>query len=597
MDATGRARALILLTTILVVSSGENETSSRGARTEQSQITSSDSHGIEGLIAFSRAGAHGGIYTMASDGSGSERLTIDPGDSQPAWSPDASRIAFVRYDEGSQNIYVMNADGTRIRRLTSDGASGNPTWSPDGTRIAFQREADGNADIYVMNADGSNVDRLTGDPLLEYTPAWSPDGTAIAFVGFEYTGAGPSPVRLSVMNLDGSQSRQIGPSDVAQPNWSHDGRSIAFVEAETGSISVINRDGSGLRRLVDLEELTHTRGNLTMSPAWSPDDSHIAFASGSHASSTHIYVVREDGSDLRQLTDDPVSDASPDWSLVPTADCGKTNIATDAYGTEIHPTSGPPGTEITFSGTTVRGEDWRWAPSDRLEAWWNTDAPASEVPGGTPVKDGPVMMLARIDDMERCRFETTFAIPDVEPGRYKISVFAWDANSDAGYGLFLPHHFVVTDPETPACDGAESYGQTIPGRWLEDLLVDIGAPGNHAVTHDQVGDTGTTLSIDIPAYEHGPTLYATMLAKPFPVNEDWEAPEKEIDRHGEFRILLTRGDFAWESYRARSDDWQLALIAYPGAENNEVTWPEGTLDWLARAVDLTQESPPECSGR
>jgi hypothetical protein len=47
--------------------------------------------------------------------------------------------------------------------------------------------------------------------------------------------------------------------------------------------------------------------------------------------------------------------------------------------------------------------------------------------------------------MERCRFQTTFTIPDAEPGRYKISVFAWDANPKDGYGLFLPRHFTVTE--------------------------------------------------------------------------------------------------------------------------------------------------------
>lgn len=127
----------------------------------------------------------------------------------------------------------------------------------------------------------------------------------------------------------------------------------------------------------------------------------------------------------------PYDDAT--LEIVRSPNCGRTNIASDEYGTEIHPTSGPPGTEVILSGTTVRGEDWKWAPSDRLEAWWDTEVPA----GG--------IRLARIDDMERCRFETTLSVPNVEPGRYKISVFAWDADPSEGYGLFLPHHFTVTD--------------------------------------------------------------------------------------------------------------------------------------------------------
>ena len=132
--------------------------------------------------------------------------------------------------------------------------------------------------------------------------------------------------------------------------------------------------------------------------------------------------------------------ANPADAQAATPRCGRTNIAGDEYGTEIHPVSGPPGTQVAFSGTTLRGEDWRWAPSDRMEAWWNT-----ETPGGPSLEEGPVMLLARIDDMERCRFETTFEVPDVEPGRYTISVFAWEEDPSDGYGFFLPHRFTVTD--------------------------------------------------------------------------------------------------------------------------------------------------------
>ena len=127
----------------------------------------------------------------------------------------------------------------------------------------------------------------------------------------------------------------------------------------------------------------------------------------------------------------PYDDAT--LEIVRRPDCGRTNIASDAYGTEIHPTSGPPGTEVTFSGTTLRGEDGKWAPSDRLEAWWDTNVPH----GG--------IKLVEVHDMERCRFETKFTVPDVEPGSYKISVFAWSADPADGYGLFLPHRFTVTD--------------------------------------------------------------------------------------------------------------------------------------------------------
>lgn len=233
-------------------------------------------------------------------------------------------------------------------------------------------------------------------------------------------------------------------------------------------------------------------------------------------------------------SDDTAPAASTAESILPTEeatpDCGKTNITSDEYGTEIHPRSGPPGTEVTFTGTTLRGEDWEWAPSDRLEAWWNTDTPASEVPGGTPVTDGPLLRLVRVDDMEQCRFETTFTVPDVEPGRYKISVFSWFANPEDGYGLFLPHHFTVTESEPPPCadEHSKSYGQEPPGLWLKDLLLELGAPSGHPLENDDVRDTGTALWIDIPEYDNDPTIYATMLTPVIHPNADESETENEI---------------------------------------------------------------------
>ncbi|MCH8874415.1 PD40 domain-containing protein, partial [candidate division KSB1 bacterium] len=53
---------------------------------------------------------------------------------------------------------VMNTDGSNLLRLTNDPATDvGPAWSPDGTKIVFVRDLD----IYVMDADGSNVKRLT----------------------------------------------------------------------------------------------------------------------------------------------------------------------------------------------------------------------------------------------------------------------------------------------------------------------------------------------------------------------------------------------------------------------------------------------------
>lgn len=142
--------------------------------------------------------------------------------------------------------------------------------------------------------------------------------------------------------------------------------------------------------------------------------------------------------------DDPPSTRGKPTGASPTPDCGTIDVATDEYGTEIHPTKAPLGSKVTLSGTTVRGEDGRWAPSDRLEAWWNTKAPSGEAGGA--LKPGPIVQLVVVENMERCRFEASFRVPESLPGRrYRISVFVWEADPDGGYGLFLPQYFTVTE--------------------------------------------------------------------------------------------------------------------------------------------------------
>jgi hypothetical protein len=127
---------------------------------------------------------------MNANGSGQTRLTRDDiRASEPAWSPDGTKIAFKSenldlpsYLRGFVfEIYVMNADGSGQTRLTENdgfcpyGCPNNevhllPAWSPDGRKIAITRYIPSKTidqrdlyDIFVMNPDGSSQTRLTRD--------------------------------------------------------------------------------------------------------------------------------------------------------------------------------------------------------------------------------------------------------------------------------------------------------------------------------------------------------------------------------------------------------------------------------------------------
>ena len=148
------------------------------------------------------------VYTVDADGGGITRLATDPvADYQPEWSPDGSRIAFVKAFNGTATaIYAMDADGTDVRPVSSHrgGSDFSPSWSPDGTQVVFAAIRNENTGIWVVNADGTDEHVIVGPvPYVDY-PVWSPDGTMIAFVGNPTTGDAKPDDALYVMSPDGS---------------------------------------------------------------------------------------------------------------------------------------------------------------------------------------------------------------------------------------------------------------------------------------------------------------------------------------------------------------------------------------------------------
>jgi hypothetical protein len=245
------------------------------------------------------------IYRVRTDGTGLQQLTSGSGNSEPAWSPDGSRIAFVSDRLGGSDIFVMNADGSGVMRRTNTGWNSSPAWSPDGNRIAFSSSR-GQHGIYVMRVDEDwwNVTHVGFDRGYNADPAWSPDGSRIAFISdwraFDFV------YDLYVVNADGSEVKPVlqgpffsvdGPTFYFQPAWSPDGSTIALTVCAyawdscypNSSIGLVNPDGSGFR--------TIATGGSFAQPTWSPDGSTIAFAKSScRDCASAIHYVTRDGS-------------------------------------------------------------------------------------------------------------------------------------------------------------------------------------------------------------------------------------------------------------------------------------------------------------
>ena len=207
------------------------------------------------------------LHTVRADGS-DQRTVSRSIDRSPRWSPDGRQLAFVRSNtaikkesvaryvgyEDLHLIYVAETDGSRLRRLTL--ASSDPAWSPDGTRLAFARAERAGIGLYTIGVDGGNLQRVTSvegwwrrrpvdllapkpeDPSQQIpqawipTVAWSPDGTrllyscglAICVVGVDGTPVGKSPV---------------DPGGQPLAAWSPDGTRIAVLgDASLGGVPV-----------------------------------------------------------------------------------------------------------------------------------------------------------------------------------------------------------------------------------------------------------------------------------------------------------------------------------------------------------------------
>ena len=149
---------------------------------------------VNGKIAFTvcettGAGATCDIWVMNPDGSEQVNLTNTPeaNETDPAWSPDATKIAYVEGFIAVNRLMVMNADGSEQTAVTPDPSYlFGPTWSPGATQLAFVRMVPGEVistqfDIIVINVDGSGERNITNTDGDELDPAWSPDGLRIAY--------------------------------------------------------------------------------------------------------------------------------------------------------------------------------------------------------------------------------------------------------------------------------------------------------------------------------------------------------------------------------------------------------------------------------
>ncbi len=182
------------------------------------------------------------IWTVNLDSGQAAPLYADPSiaGTNPLWSPDGSKLAFI--DPGSGGVRIFRFDGSPdifLPAITPVVGA----WSADSTRLTFSdldtAELPSFGAAYEVSFPGGQVMPLfaSGPADADYNvPVPSPDGSWYA-VGMRTSGGSPGR-QLWLLSQDGSQQKALG-SDFAVTqaayNWSPDGDRLVFQQLALGS--------------------------------------------------------------------------------------------------------------------------------------------------------------------------------------------------------------------------------------------------------------------------------------------------------------------------------------------------------------------------
>jgi Tol biopolymer transport system component/DNA-binding winged helix-turn-helix (wHTH) protein len=235
-------------------------------------------------------------------------------DSAPAFSPDGSKLVFIRGIVAGvvSDLYVVSATGGTPKQLTFDKTwiFGSPTWTPDGRDIVFSSGRGGQGALWRIPASGGTPQPVAGVGVIAWAPSISPKGNRLVYQQMSFT---DSVVRL---NLTDNNHRQGDPTILRsgkginwRPQFSPDGKRFAFESNALGYPEIWACDSDGSH----CAPLTSLRGTAG-APRWSPDGRYIAFEFRPKDHS-EVYLLEVGGGPPRLLPTLPGSDnGGPNWS-------------------------------------------------------------------------------------------------------------------------------------------------------------------------------------------------------------------------------------------------------------------------------------------
>jgi Tol biopolymer transport system component len=198
----------------------------------------------------------------------------------PSLSPDETRLAFTRFDPGTNmDIWTIDLARNVSERLTADAAfEFEPVWSPDGQTIVFASSRRGAFDQYLKTANGADVEHpLPGSPPPGFSHDWSSDGRFVLIGSQNDVWVAPVAGDRRPYRFSETKFRK------GQPRLSPDRRWLAFTSDETGTpeIYVMEFREAGRRWRVS------THGGLD--PRWRRDGRELFYLEpGAHTGTSQV---------------------------------------------------------------------------------------------------------------------------------------------------------------------------------------------------------------------------------------------------------------------------------------------------------------------
>ncbi len=214
-------------------------------------------------------------------------------DSRPAWSPDGTRLAFVRDDSRDTDIWELELASGEVRPVVETPALDlDPAYGPDGSLWYASAQA-GTLDLWRAPAGGGEAEQVTDAGGIELRPQPHPDGRRVLYLAKR-----GGPDRVVVRDLEtGDEERLVEGAILSQlrPALSPDGTRVTY--------QVPDAQGDGWElRLQALERpgdpilLLGAEGDrLPLAPAWSGDGATIWFSEAGHDERMRLFRVAAAG--------------------------------------------------------------------------------------------------------------------------------------------------------------------------------------------------------------------------------------------------------------------------------------------------------------